>query len=123
MERGNTFGQETITVHSGTGAISMLGPGYQDFLVPVDPVAKVLSIYCQRDSTYAGATPEVQILANGQVGVTAQTASGTGAGINAWEQISLPSITPTAKGIVTLRVISHDTNGGGKCIFDSFAIT
>lgn len=123
LERGNTFGKETTTVQSGTNAISIVGPGYQDFYVPVDATATVLSIYLRYDSTYAGTRPQIQLLANGEIGVVAQTVTATTAALNAWEQNSLASFTPTAKGIVVFRVISNDTNGAGKAFADTFAIT
>jgi hypothetical protein len=36
LERGNTWGKETTTVKTGSNALSITGPGYQDFDLDVD---------------------------------------------------------------------------------------
>lgn len=121
LERSNTATKETGTVHTGSNALSFTGPGYQDFLVPVNAAATTFTIYARYDSTYAGTRPQVQLLANGEIGVSASTVTATTGALNAWEQQTIGPFTPTAKGWVTLRVISNDTNGAGKAFFDSFA--
>lgn len=121
MERGNTFGKETGTVHTGSNAISVTGPGYQDFLIPVDASSTTFTIYARYDATYAGTRPQVLLLANGEIGVAAQTVTATVAASGAWEQQTIGPFTPTRAGFVTLRVVSNDTNGGGKAFFDTFA--
>ncbi len=120
FERGNSFGKETTTTHTGSNAISALGPAYQDFQVPVDATSTTITVYTRWDATYAGTKPSMRVLNGEENGVTAATATATGSS-GAWEQLSL-NFTPTSAGIVTIRLVSSDTNGGGKCIFDTFAV-
>jgi hypothetical protein len=119
-ERGNSFGRETGTVRTGSNAISITGPGCQDFAVPVDAVSTTITSYVRWDATYAGTKPKMQVLNGEECGVTAATATAVGSS-GAWEQLSL-NFTPTTKGIVTIRLLSSDTNGGGKMFADDFAI-
>lgn len=121
FERGNTFGKETSTVRTGSNALSITGPGYQDFELPVDNVATTVSVYVRWDATYAGTKPKLQVLNGSEAGVADATDTATGSS-GSWEQLEL-SFTPTSKGIVTLRVLSSDTNGGGKMFVDDFAVT
>lgn len=120
FERGNTWRRETSTVRTGSNALSVTGPGYQDFLVPVDAASTTISVYLRHDATYAGTDPKLQVLANAAIGVTAAE-DVSGATDDTWEQQSL-NFTPTGKGIVTIRLLSLDTNGGGKAFADDFAV-
>lgn len=120
LERSNTFARETSTVHTGSNAISTTGPAYQDFLVPVDVASTTLGLYVRWDATYAGTKPQIQVLSGEECGVSTATATAVGSS-DTWEQLTL-NFTPTSKGIITLRVISNDTNGGGKCFADSFSV-
>jgi hypothetical protein len=120
LGRGNTFGKETGTVRTGSAATSIVGPGYQDFQLPVDALPITVSIYGRYDGTYTGTLPSLSVLNGAENGVADATATMVG-GANAWEQISLP-ISPTSAGIVTIRLRSQDTSGAGKAIFDDFAV-
>jgi hypothetical protein len=120
LQRGNNLGDETGTVQAGSNAISVVGPGWQDFDVAVQSGQITFSIYCQRDSSYAGPAPQFQVLQNEQCGVGTNTVDFTPASIGAWEQKTL-TFSPTSNGIVTVRVISSDTSGNSKTIFDTFA--
>jgi hypothetical protein len=120
-ERGNTFTKETTTVYSGTSAISFTGPAYQDFEIPVVAnVLATLSVRCRRDGTYAGTNPGMYIV-NGEGCGVADTSVTDAGGANAWNLITL-SFTPTSDGIVTVRLRSLDTNGGGGAFFDAFQV-
>lgn len=128
LERGNTWAKEVSTVRTGSAAISITGPGYQDFPIPVDAVLTTVSVYARYDATYAGSTkPQLQVLYGGECGVSDATASFGDAnsdadpGSGAWGKLVLP-FTPTSKGIVTMRILSSDTNGGGKAFADDFAV-
>jgi hypothetical protein len=120
-ERANSWAKNTATVRTGSNSISITGPGYQEFLVPVDATSTTISVYVQWDATYAGTKPQLQIDANGENGVTAETKTATGSS-GSWEQLTLSAFTPTAKGIVTIRVLSNDTNGAGQTFVDDFAV-
>jgi hypothetical protein len=121
LGRGNTFGQETSTVRTGSNAMSITGPGAQDFQLPVDASSTTISAYVRWDATYAGTKPKMQVLNGGECGVSDDTATATGSS-GAWEQLSL-NFTPARNGIVTVRFLSSDTNGGGKMFVDDFAVT
>lgn len=119
-ERGNTFAKETGTVRTGSNAISITGPGYQDFQLPVAASSTTVTVYVRWDATYAGTKPKMQVLNGTEAGVADATATATGSS-GAWEQLSL-NFTPTSAGIVTIRLLSSDTNGGGKMFADDFAV-
>jgi hypothetical protein len=121
LDRGNTFTKETGTVRTGTNAISITGPGYQDFQLPVDATSTTATVYVRWDATYAGTKPLVKVLNGGECGVTDATATATGAS-GSWEQLSL-SFTPARVGIVTIRLQSSDTNGAGVMYADDFNVT
>lgn len=122
LERANTFATELSVTNDNTTPISCTGPAYAEFLVPVkNGHSTTISVYARQDSTYAGTKPQIQIDAQGRIGVSAQTVTSTAAA-NSWQQISLSSFTPTANGLVVVRVLSNDTNGAGRCYFDTFAI-
>jgi len=120
-ERSNTFAKETGTVRTGSNAISITGPGYQDFQLPVAASSTTVTVYVRWDATYAGTKPKMQVLNGTEAGVADATATATGSS-GAWEQLAL-AFTPTSAGIVTIRLLSSDTNGGGKCFADDFAVS
>jgi hypothetical protein len=120
-ERANTFAKETGTVRTGSNAISITGPGYQDFQLPVAASSTTVTVYVRWDATYAGTKPKMQALNGTEAGVADATDTATGSS-GAWEQLSL-NFTPTSAGIVTIRLLSSDTNGGGKMFADDFEVT
>jgi hypothetical protein len=122
LSRANTWVKETGTVQTGTNAISCTGPGIQDFLIPVDTTATTVSAYLRYDTSYVGTPPHIEILQNSEIGVPAVTVQHDGPH-STWQQLTLPSFTATAAGIVTLRVTSTDTSGAGKTFFDTVSIT
>lgn len=121
LERSNTFGKETSTVRNGTTAISITGPGYHDFDVPVNTDATTVSVWVQWDATYTGTKPKMSVFNGNECGVADATTTATGSS-GAWEQLSL-TFTATSNGIVTIRLHSSDTNGGGKMFADDWAVT
>lgn len=121
LERSDTFGKETGTVRTGSNAISITGPGYQDFEVPVAASSTTISVYVRWDATYAGTKPIMQRRNGTECGVSDATITATGSS-GSWEQLST-TFTPTSAGIITIRLLSSDTNGGGKMFADDFAIS
>lgn len=123
LDRGNTWGKETGTVRTGLNALSITGPGYEDYDLPVDPVPMAVTIYMRYDSTYAGPRPQIHVVNGTECGVFRGVgAFGVGdsdfdPGPNVWGKIVLP-FTPTAKGFVTIRLLSSDTSGAGKAFAD-----
>lgn len=120
-ERSNTWVKETGTVRTGSNSLSVTGPGYQDFLVPVDATSTTVSVYMRFDSTYAGTSPQLQLLNGTECGVTNQTITLSGSA-NTWTQVSV-TFTPTSKGIVTIRLVSLSTASAGKAFADDFSVT
>jgi len=121
LGRGNTFTKETGTVRTGSNAISITGPGTQDFQLPVNASSTTATVYVRWDATYAGTKPLMKVLNGGECGVTDATATATGSS-GSWEQLSL-NFTPARVGIVTIRFQSSDTNGAGVMYVDDFAVT
>jgi hypothetical protein len=117
----NCWVKETSTVRTGSNALVCTGPGDHEFQVPVDATSTTISVYMRFDSTYSGTKPQLQIVNGTECGVSDATATCTGSA-NAWEQLSL-NFTPTAKGIVTVRLVSNSTAASGKAFADDFAVT
>lgn len=117
FERANTWVQETTTVQAGTSGLSCIGPGFIDFDVNVDPVATQLKVYMRKDSTYTGTSPKFQLRNGAECGVADQEAI-LSVAANNWQELQL-NFTPTKAGVVTVRLLSLDTNGGGKAFADT----
>jgi hypothetical protein len=120
-ERNDTFGKETTTTRTGANAISITGPGTQDFELPVDAASTTVTVYVRWDATYAGTKPQMKVLRGTECGVSDASTTATGSS-GSWEQLSL-NFTPARAGIVTIRLQSNDTNGAGKMFADDFAVT
>jgi hypothetical protein len=120
LERGNTFYKGTATVRSGAAALEVTGPAWHEFQLPVSASATTVAIWVQWDATYAGTKPSMKVVNGEEIGVSEATVTATG-GSGAWEQLSF-GFTPTATGIVTIRLVSSDTNGGGKAFWDDFTV-
>jgi len=123
LERSNTFIADTAPIGAGGSAIKVTGPGYAEFLVPVPARAITISCKVKWDATYAGTKPQLQIDANGRNGVAAETITATVAATNI-ETLTLSAFTPTnGTNMVTIRVLSNDTNGAGVLQVDDFSVT
>jgi hypothetical protein len=127
LERGNTPAQATSPAPpSGTHDWQFTGPGYQDFLLPVSNAATTIAISVQRDTAYSappGATlPAMLILANGTLGVAAQTVVDTGAA-SQWNTLTSAAFTPSGYGWVTVRIASYDGSGTSLVSFASVTVT
>ena len=72
--------------------------------------ATTVAMDVQRDASYAGELPQFQILANGAIGVVAQTITDTG-GTGTNNKITSASFTPTGTGWVVVRSYSQDLSG------------
>lgn len=120
-EYHNSAVKETSTVRTGSNAINFTGSGDHDFVIPVDATSTTITIYGRFDGTYAGTKPQMKVVNGTECGVADATATMTGSA-NSWEQLSL-NFTPTAKGIVTVRLISNSTAAAGVAFFDDFAVT
>jgi hypothetical protein len=118
MERNDCGAQESTTKRTGSSALVITGPGYHDLLLPVNASSTTVSIYGRYDSSHAATNkPQIKVLNGAHIGVSDATATMTAAA-DTWEALTL-SFTPTAKGVVTIRVVSRSASGSGHAYFDS----
>ena len=127
LERDGTAAQATSpSPPSGTHVWQFVGPASQPFLLPVSATPTTVSISVQRDSAYSaypgGTLPALQILANGTLGVAAQTIVDTG-GTGSWNTLRSAAFTPSGTGWVTVRLVSYDGTGLSSVSFADFLIT
>jgi hypothetical protein len=121
LERGNSATKEVTTVRTGSNAIKLSGPGFQDFALPVAAASTTVTVYGRFDASYgAGTKPTMSVRNGGECGVADATATMTVASGN-WEQLSL-TFTPTATGIVTIRLASLGSAAAGGTFWDDFAV-
>jgi len=121
FERGNTMTRSTVLARTGSYSLRAFGPAVQDFDIPVSAVSTTVTVWVQWDSTYAGTKPSMSVLNGGECGVSDATATATGSA-GSWEQLSL-TFTPTAAGIVTIRLQSSCTSTLGSAYFDDIVVT
>jgi hypothetical protein len=101
---------------------SMAGPSDQDVLVAVDTVSTTLSIKF-KTSSYVGTNyPQIELLANGELGVTGQTVT-AGSAATTYTTLTLAAFTPTKKGKVTLRLKNRTSDGAGIVYWDTIGIS
>lgn len=127
LERGNTPSQATSPAPpSGTYDWQGTGPWYQDFLLPVSNTSTTISIVVQRDAAYDAAqgmgNPAMLILANGILGITAQTLVDSGAAAQ-WNTLTSSAFTPSGNGWVTVRIASYDGSGTSVVSFANISVT
>jgi hypothetical protein len=118
LERSNTGVRETTTVRTGANAKRITGPGVHDFQVGVNAVATTVTVFGRYDGNYTGTLPQLRVIGGSEAGVSDATTTMTEAA-DTWQQLSL-NFTPTAKGIVTVRLQSNSTAAAGNAFFDDF---
>lgn len=110
----NFGGGTRVAPPSGTHVWQFVGPGDQEFLLPVSAVADGFSIYVQRDANYSpgpGQTnPGFTITGLNPIGVAQQTIIDSGHS-GQWNLLTAASFTPSAEGWVTVRIFSQDGSG------------
>lgn len=121
LERHDTGSRETSTVRTGSNAIKLNGPADHDFQLPVSAAATTVRVWGRFDTTYSGTKPSMSVVNGGEAGVSDATATMTGAA-DTWEELTL-TFTPTAAGIVTIRLRNQSTTTAGACWFDDFSVT
>lgn len=118
-ERHDTAVQETTTYKVGPNAVKIIGPGDHDFDIPVDAVPTSLSLYVRYDTNHgAGTKPQVTLLANDRIGVSAEALT-MSAAVDTWQLLTFTTFTPTSRGVVTIRCISRPAAGSGIAYFDT----
>lgn len=114
--------KEVTTTDAGSVGISMRGPASHEFLIPVDAAATTISVKA-RYNTLHGTTnkPQAILLVNGEIAVATETKTMTSA-VDTWETLTFSSFTPTAKGVVTVRLVSRSDDVLGEAYFDTFTV-
>ena len=106
-----------------TPALKITGPGVHDVYLVLPAGSATISVKARYDANH-GATnkPQVSIMANGELGVSAQTVTMTAAA-DTWETLTFSAISPTSKGVVRLRLESRAGLGTGNAWFDTISVT
>lgn len=121
-ERHDTAMQETTTVDASGSGLVLTGPADQDIHVPVNAASTTITVKVRYDTTHATTNkPQAILLANAAIGVATETKTMT-SGVDTWETLTFSAFTPTAKGVVTVRLVSRSAGGGGKAFFDSLTV-
>jgi len=122
LERHDTATKETSVTDAGGVAIKITGPGDQDIQIPVSAAATTITVRCRYDTNHAATNkPQAILIANGEIGVSGQTVTGAAA-IDTWETLSIGPFTPTAAGVVTVRLVSRSAAANGIAYFDSVTV-
>lgn len=123
LERHDTGAKELSVVDAAPASLKLTGPADHDLVIPVTAAATTLTARVQYDANHGTTNkPQAILQANGEIGVTAQTATAVG-GTGAWETLTLGPFTPTAAGFVTLRLVSRAAAGNGIAYFDTITST
>jgi len=122
-ERHDTAQKETTITDASGVAVKIVGKGSHDFQIPVNAASTVITVRVRYDTAH-GATnkPQAILLANGEIGVTTETKTATGAA-GSFETLTFSAQTPTAKGVVTVRLVSRSDVANGIAYFDTFTVT
>jgi hypothetical protein len=125
VERHDTGVIDTAVYDSGsTASVRIDGPGSQEWQIPVDSGPLTISVRNKYDSTHGTALPpQLQVVDAPEIGITGVTPATAGGTANTWGTLSV-SISPTAKGVVTVRGVAPSAaSGSGKCWFDTFSFS
>lgn len=122
FERHDTAEKETTTTDAGSVAIRLTGWADHAIYVPVDAASTTISVRAYYDANHAATNkPQAILDANGEIGVTTETKTMTVAAGN-WETLTFAAQTPTAKGWVTVRLVSRSDVATGNAFFDTVAV-
>lgn len=119
FERHDTAEKETTTTDAGSVAIRLTGRADHAIYVPVDATSTTISVRAYYDANHAATNkPQAILDANGEIGVTTETKTMTVAAGN-WETLTFAAQTPSAKGWVTIRLVSRSDVPIGNAFFDT----
>lgn len=123
LERADIAVKETTVTDTGGVGWVINGYGCQELKVPVIASLTTIGVRARYDANHGTTTkPQVEIVANPTVGVTAETVTMTAAA-DTWETVELTSFTPTAPGVVTVRLRARPAALTGKAYFDTVSVT
>lgn len=116
FERPSLVKEDTVTLSAGKQTWKIVGPGYYDTQQAVYVGCPAIEVKTRYDSTHGTTNkPQIQILNGGECGVADQTVTAT-VGVDTTETLSA-SVSPTANGFVTVRLISRSAAAGGIAYF------
>lgn len=114
--------KETSIVEGTTASIKWKGPGDQQLYIPVNPSQTTISVKAYYDSSYGGGTkPTLRLLANGEIGVSTQSVTTTGA-VNTFNTLQLSNFTPSSRGWVIIALESY-ASGSGTVYWDTVSVS
>jgi len=123
LQLHDTAVKETATTDAGSVGIRIDGPGSHEFLIPVDASSTTITVKARYDSNHGTTNkPQAILLANGEIGVSTETETMTSAA-DTWETLTFSAFTPSAKGIVTVRLVSRSDTPYGRAYFDTWTVS
>lgn len=106
------------------GYIQQTGPADDDFEIPVDAVSTTISVKVDWDSNHGDTNkPQAILLDAPEIGVTTQTVTSTGTAAGGYDTLTFSAFTPSAKGVVVVRLRSRSAAGNGLCNWDSVSVS
>ena len=118
MEIHEIGSRENSSFDSGI-AVKLIGPGDQEIYIPVAAESTTITVKVQYDTNHGTTNkPQVVLVANDAIGVSTQTITAT-VGTGTTETLSFSAFTPTAAGVVTVRLVSRSAAGNGVATFDT----
>lgn len=123
--------KNTVYHDSGAGStacMALVGPASQDRPILVDAASTTVSVKVRWDGNHGNTNkPQAILLANPEIGYagqtkTATTSGGSGSTPNSYETLTFTGFTPSAAGVVMLRMVSRSAAGNGVAYFDSIDV-
>jgi hypothetical protein len=119
LERHDTGAREASVVDASTYSLKLTGPADHDLLIPVNAASTSITLRARYDTNHAATNkPQAILQANGEIGVATETKTMTAA-VDTWETLTFSTFTPSARGFVTVRLISRSAAGNGIAYFDT----
>lgn len=103
------------------GYIVQTGPSDDRLYIAVDAVSTTISIKFKTASYVGTNYPQIVLLANNAIGVATQTVVAASAATT-YTTLTLSAFTPTAKGVVILRLDNRTGDGAGQVFWDTLGI-
>lgn len=114
------FGRENTADAASGSCLELTGPGDHELILRVDATLQTPAYKVKYDGNYTGTNyPQIELLADASIGVSAQTLTATTAASGAYETLTFTGFTPTRKAWVRLRFKNRSAAGNGKCFIDS----
>jgi len=113
--------QDTSSAITGGGVNSLkfTGAGESSHRLAVNAQSTTISVKT-KSTSYGGANyPQLVVVANPSIGITADQ---TGTATDATEQTVSVTFTPTAKGVVEVRLVSRSSSGSSATYFDRLLV-